>query len=155
MTRLLFLPGPEQMFLLDIPTPPEDLIQAVNHNGRSLPPPLDSLLAQLAPQAVGGNLSAFRLNTLVVISASCDEANLLTASAAATPIHLSPRQKQVLELLIAGCTLKAIAYRLDIKASTVRMHLTGIKEKLGTQTLAQTVGRAVALGLCRVRSGGG
>ena len=70
-------------------------------------------------------------------------------------LRLSRRQLQTLELLAAGKTLKEIAFHLHIHESTVRMHLAVVKRRLNTETLAQTVGVAVALGLCSPSLEGG
>lgn len=149
MTRLLFLPGNDNMFLLDVDMPPAELIQAANHGDGQLPAPLGTLLAHLAPGADSPPLRAFQQGSLVVITAQDGHAAIVSQSEIPENVHLSRRQKQVLDLLVAGRMLKEVAYELGIKPSTVRMHLAHIKGRLKTETLAQTVGRAVALGLCR------
>ena len=62
---------------------------------------------------------------------------------------LSSRQKQVLDLLAEGKTNKQIAYQLGLSRRTVNMHIAAIKNKLGSQTNAQSVGRGTELGYCR------
>jgi len=114
---------------------------------------LDTLLAHLAPGTERQPLCAFWQGSLVVITAKEGHAGLIPEGGGGDIVHLSPRQQQVLDLLVAGCTLKEAAFALGIKPSTVRMHLAHIKARLQTETLAQTVGRAVALGLCKVGRG--
>lgn len=151
MTHLLILPGNDNMFLLETDSPAEDLLWAVNEGDRQLPPPLDTLLPHLIKGEENPSLVAFRQGSLVVITTGDGENSVLSpalSSIKLDPPPLSRRQQQVLDLLVTGCTLKEIAFELGIKPSTVRMHLTHIKRRLGTETLAQTVGRAAALGLC-------
>ncbi len=62
---------------------------------------------------------------------------------------LSPRQREVLNYLSQGYTNKQIAHKLNLSRRTVNLHIAAIKQKLETQTSAQTVGRATALGYCR------
>jgi DNA-binding CsgD family transcriptional regulator len=52
---------------------------------------------------------------------------------------LSPRQMQVLDLLVQGATPTQIAPMLGIGLSAVSKYTTGIKKRLKVQTLAQAV----------------
>ncbi len=67
---------------------------------------------------------------------------------AALPLEadFSPRQAQILALLMNGLTAKEIAASLHISRRTADEHIREIKQKLEAKTIAQTVGRAVALG---------
>ena len=48
-------------------------------------------------------------------------------------VHLSPRQRQIVELVGGeGLSWKAVARRLDISESTVRVHLFRLMVKLGS-----------------------
>ena len=60
---------------------------------------------------------------------------------------LSAREFEVLELLVQGCTLGDIAAQLGLTAKTVANHQSSIKQKLGVETGAQLVRRAMQLGL--------
>lgn len=65
-----------------------------------------------------------------------------------TELRLTPRQKEVLTLFSRdGKTTKEIAAELQIKYCTVRAHLSNAQERLGAETLAQTVFLATANGL--------
>ncbi len=61
-------------------------------------------------------------------------------------VDFSPRQTQVLLLLMKGITAREISARLYISKRTVDEAIRVIKKKLEAKTIAQTVGRAVALG---------
>ncbi len=52
----------------------------------------------------------------------------------ATLLDLTPREMEILRLLIAGKTNKAIANEIYISAKTVDFHLGNIYEKIGVQT---------------------
>ena len=66
-------------------------------------------------------------------------------------IQLSRRQHQVLQGLAEGLTTKQIALRLGLRPRTVAMHVASLKKRLGATTRAQSVGRAAALGLCKLQ----
>jgi DNA-binding CsgD family transcriptional regulator len=62
------------------------------------------------------------------------------AAADLAPRHeqsLSPREAQVAELMLAGCSSEAIALRLDISRYTVKDHRKRIFRKLGIASLAE------------------
>ena len=62
---------------------------------------------------------------------------------------LSPREGEVLELLVDGLVISQIARRLFISESTAKTHVANIYEKLGAGNRAQAVMAAVRLGLVR------
>jgi RNA polymerase sigma factor (sigma-70 family) len=52
---------------------------------------------------------------------------------------LSARQRQVMELAVAGMSNKEIAYRLDISPKTVENHRAWVMERMDTKSLAELV----------------
>lgn len=63
-------------------------------------------------------------------------------------LRLTPRQMEVLTLWGRdGKTTKQIAAQLEISYTTVRSHLINAQERLGAETLAQTVFLATTNGL--------
>lgn len=62
---------------------------------------------------------------------------------------LTPREKEVLALLVDGLGVAAIARRLYISESTTKTHVAKIYAKLGATNRAQAVIAAVRLGLVR------
>ncbi len=50
---------------------------------------------------------------------------------AATPDNLSERERQVLELLVAGHTNKEIGFELGIEERTVKLHISRLMKKAG------------------------
>ena len=67
-----------------------------------------------------------------------------------TPVEidvLTPREGEILALLAAGLTNREIAQRLVLSARTVETHVARVTGKLGVNSRARAVARAVALGL--------
>jgi DNA-binding NarL/FixJ family response regulator len=56
-----------------------------------------------------------------------------------TPLQLTMREQQVLELLAAGCSNRRIARRLSISEHTAKFHVNGILVKLGAGTRTEAV----------------
>lgn len=62
-------------------------------------------------------------------------------------VDLTPRQRQVLRLILRGMPIKAIARALDISTSTVKAHTAVILRALNVTTRTQAVVEAARLGL--------
>ncbi len=60
---------------------------------------------------------------------------------------LTPREQEVLELLVRGLPNKVIAQRLEISESTVKFHVSSVYVKLGAASRADAVSRAARAGL--------
>jgi len=74
--------------------------------------------------------------------AKCREANQAKAEKADAEerlSHLTEREKEVLELVVAGDTNKAIARTLDISTKTVEAHRAKVMRKMGAGSLAELV----------------
>jgi DNA-binding NarL/FixJ family response regulator len=66
---------------------------------------------------------------------------------AAVAAQLSRRQRQVLQLLSEGLTVRQAASRLGLSPRTVESHVGELYSKLGVRTRLQAVSRAARLGL--------
>ncbi|MEU5811628.1 MULTISPECIES: response regulator transcription factor [unclassified Streptomyces] len=75
--------------------------------------------------------------------------------AAAVPPHMTPREREIWQLLAAGLDNAEIAADLDISVSTVKNHITGIFGKLGVRDRAQAVIAAYESGLVEAGRGSG
>lgn len=89
---------------------------------------------------------------LLVIDPALSGAILPTgdASAAGTelpPEALTPREREVLQLLSEGLPNKTIASRLNISEHTVKFHVNALLSKLDAQSRTEAVVRATRLGL--------
>jgi DNA-binding NarL/FixJ family response regulator len=65
-------------------------------------------------------------------------------------IELTPREREVLELLVEGASNKAIARRLGITPHTAKFHVAAIIAKLGATGRTDAVARAMRLGLVMI-----
>ena len=57
---------------------------------------------------------------------------------------LTPRERQVFELVVSGETNKSIAHRLTISGKTVEIHRANVMRKMGAKSLADLVKMTVA-----------
>lgn len=62
---------------------------------------------------------------------------------------LSPRENEIIHLLVDGLSSKHIAQMLNISHKTVEIHRTHIRQKLGTESIAQIVNMVL---MCRDKS---
>jgi two-component system response regulator FixJ len=70
------------------------------------------------------------------------------AVAAATKLALlSPREREVLEGLLAGLPNKTIAYDLAISPRTVEIHRARVMDKMGARSLSELIRLALAAGV--------
>ena len=65
----------------------------------------------------------------------------------ARPLHLTPRELEVLALLCEGLPNKLISRRLNISAATVKCHISRILDELGVSSRLQAVVVAARFGL--------
>ena len=63
------------------------------------------------------------------------------------PLFLTPRERQVVQLLIDGCSNDDIAARLTLRPQTVKNQLTRIYTKVGVSTRVQLAVAALRQGL--------
>jgi two-component system response regulator FixJ len=75
--------------------------------------------------------------------------NREAAEAAQRVAALSPRERQVLDSLVAGRPNKVIAYDLGISARTVEVHRARMMERLGVRQFAEAIRLAVMARLAR------
>ena len=60
---------------------------------------------------------------------------------------LSPREREVLQLIAAGLTNQEIAQELVLSSNTVKVHTYNIYSKLGVHSRTQAVRQATTLGI--------
>lgn len=60
---------------------------------------------------------------------------------------LSPREREVLELMVAGQPSKVIARRLGISPRTVEVHRSHVLHKMDSRNLAELIHKATRLGI--------
>ena len=100
----------------------------------------------------------------ILVEKSFDEARLLASIRDAVERHweqmsnaveigqlrsrfnsLSPRQHQVMELIVAGLSSKEIGMRLNLSAKTVDDHRVCVMERIGARNLAELVRMAITI----------
>ena len=64
--------------------------------------------------------------------------------------HLTPREREVLELVAEGMSNRAIAERLGNSEHTVKFHVSSLLGKLGAVTRAELVAIAIRRGLIMI-----
>lgn len=70
------------------------------------------------------------------------------SNASQSPLYrLSPRQSQVLRLMVEGLTNQQIAEQLAVSPGTVKGHLMTIRTKFGTRSTRAVIARAITEGL--------
>lgn len=93
-----------------------------------------------------------------ILSAACSEARAVIdgdVTHGSADSMLTPRQREVLVLLVRGASNKAIARQLDLSPRTVEMHVSGVLAALSCRTRTEAATRAVELGLVAVDSPAG
>ena len=79
--------------------------------------------------------------------AATGEDDQATADAVGRLHHLSPREREVLEGLLAGLPNKSIAYDLAISPRTVEIHRARVMDKMGARSLSELIRLSLAAGL--------
>lgn len=76
---------------------------------------------------------------LDVVGDEAQRAGFQTAPASLASLNLTPRQKDVLALLLQGLPNKMIARRMGLSAETVKDHVAGVLRVLGVNSRTQAV----------------
>jgi two-component system response regulator FixJ len=87
------------------------------------------------------------LDTALSRLAAPSEQDPTAAAAEAKLALLSPREREVLEGLLAGLPNKTIAYDLAISPRTVEIHRARVMDKMGARSLSELVRLALAAGV--------
>jgi len=131
MTKLLFVLDENTLAALDIPRPAAELAQALRR-GDALPE-----AGAFNPEGQTG-WRVLQLGGLVIVALEPGTTPPPDLLPALDP-PLSPRQREMLNLLRQGLTTRQIALRLKISIRTVHFHVAALKAALGAQTRAQTI----------------
>jgi two-component system response regulator FixJ len=77
------------------------------------------------------------------LAASPDDHIRQAVDSAQRIARLSPREREVLDALVAGASNKVIAFDLGLSVRTVEVHRARLMERLGTRQLAEAIRLAV------------
>jgi len=109
-----------------------------------------ALGAAISAAAAGLTVVAGDFRDLIVEGAGVAIALDGEGDAEPTSVDLTPRERQVLELLARGASNKAIARHLEITPHTAKFHVAAIVTKLGAAGRTDAVARAMRLGLVMI-----
>ncbi len=101
-------------------------------------------------QRRNGRFTAFQHGEMVIAIWSEETGQVSEPSITLPRPRLSLRENQVLQLLANGLTVKQIAEELHLATRTIRLYVSSLNHKLGTQSTEQSVGKGIVLGLCRM-----
>jgi len=104
---------------------------------------LDFIEKPFATQDILNSVDA----ALQQLAAPADERDPSAIAAMAKLSLLSPREREVLEGLLAGLPNKSIAYDLAISPRTVEIHRSRVMDKMGARSLSELIRLALAAGL--------
>jgi DNA-binding NarL/FixJ family response regulator len=118
--------------------------------GADADPVLIAAAARLA--AAGYRITGLTLSasTRLPNEVANDSEETAVETAASLPIHLSPREAEVLALLAEGAPNKVIARRLGISVHTVKFHVAALLVKLGAANRTDAIAMAMRQGLVLV-----
>ncbi len=106
--------------------------------------------AALPPDASAEMLiAAIRAVVTGLVVLPAEHAHLVRGTPAleGAAVALSPREREVLQLVSQGLPSKLIAQQLGIAEATVKFHLSSVYAKLGVASRAEAISRAAKLGL--------
>lgn len=88
--------------------------------------------------------------SLTSTDAPSDVSLIKSASDVGSEVPLTPREHDVLHLLVEGASNKEIARRLGISASTVKFHVGPVLDKLGADGRTDAVANAMRRRIIRL-----
>jgi DNA-binding NarL/FixJ family response regulator len=97
---------------------------------------LEDMVVTIQAVAAGRNVLPDEL-TSVLFDQIADDTVSWTAQQARDGVRMTPREKEVIELILEGLSNKRIASRLDIAPQTVKSHVRNIMDKLALHTRLQ------------------
>jgi len=144
MARILLILDETSYYSAELAMPAAAAVHAFNSGhlpeGISIPP----------SQRRNGRFTAFQHGEMVIAIWS-EKTRAVSDPAVTQPRpKLSLRESQILQLLANGRTVKQIAEELLLTSRTIRLYVTSLNRKLGTQSPEQSVGKGIVLGLCRM-----
>jgi DNA-binding NarL/FixJ family response regulator len=101
--------------------------------------PVDQIIESIRELHKGG--SPMSTNIARKVIAYLQQANATAIQQADATFHLSPKEKELLELLAKGLLYKEIAVRLQVTPGTIRQYIHRIYEKLHVQNRTEAINK--------------
>ena len=153
MAKILFIFDEHSILMTEMAGPAAEAVLAINAGK------LPGGIALPNRPSGAGRLAAFQVGELVLVTwqiareGSPEPAGFfpLIPWPAETPLPvLTQREREVLQLLTDGLTVKQIADRLHLNSRTIRYYVNSVNTKFGTQSTEQSVGKGIIMGLCKL-----
>lgn len=111
------------------------------HGYISLNTAIDEFLASVQLLATGNAVATSDTSTTLadIVAESIESENSVS--------ELTPREREITELVASGMTNKAMAHRLELSAGTVTVHLRNIFRKIGISNRTELTGYAHRSGI--------
>lgn len=136
-----------QVVMLTVSEEDEDLIQAIQAGASGyLLKNLDAgQFVEMLQGLQAGEAAITRKTAARLIARFAELAHPRVSS----PIELTERETQLLELVATGLSNKAIAQRLGLSENTVKYHMRNVLQKFNAQNRTEAVTQAIQLGLIK------
>lgn len=112
---------------------------------------LSSELLQAIREVMKGNVFVSPTIAQGLVDRAVNPSHESAEASAGFETPLSPRQREVLQLVAEGRSTKEIASILDVSIKTIEFHKTRIMKELGLRTTAELTKYAIAHGLIPLR----
>lgn len=113
------------------------------HDGQVYVPPFLPENAVASPPICFAHDAPLLASDPVQADREVPDAGLLLTSSDIKPLHCSPRQREVLDLLIAGHSNKAMARVLNLSEGTIKFHMSAVMRLLGANSRVEAATRAM------------
>ncbi len=144
MTHLVFLPHDGAVIVNEVDEGAESLAARITAGEWQPPHPYQNMKLRK------GGLRALTWGSLVVVM-QVDHLSIPTQSHILLPAGFSELEQKILQYAVDGLSNKEIAQQLKLSLRSISRHIERIKTRLGVETRAESMTRAIQLGLIRMK----
>ncbi len=145
MSLLIFLPFDQPYLVLHSPLTPQDLVYTINNSLWQPPPSYQTWLRMLHTSVPCASPCASLHDGTVIVTPGFMRSPPCIGSSDDNPSHLTRRQREILQAMVDGLTVRQIATRMGVHPSTITYHINQLKSMFGTRSLAQSIARLASL----------